>query len=61
MFNASFHTNNAAFDGDPRREVARILRKIADSIECGNGHGGACFDLNGNMIGKFSLTLKKGT
>jgi hypothetical protein len=46
-------TENAAFYPDPGREVARILRKMADEIEVGGVS--TPMDINGNKIGKVEL------
>jgi hypothetical protein len=46
-------TENAAFHPEPGREVARILRKIADEIEVGGVS--TPMDINGNKIGKVEL------
>lgn len=48
---------NAAFEGDPTHEVARILRKAADRIE---REGKRCsgfklMDVNGNSVGELSV------
>ena len=47
---ASLPLNNAAFEFDPRPELARILREVADKIESG-ANGGTMRDVNGNRIG----------
>ena len=49
---------NAAFaDGDEGAELARILRKMADSIESA-GEAPRCFenvrDVNGNTVGQYA-------
>lgn len=42
---------NAAFDGMPEAETARILFEIAQSIDHGNIKNRALLDLNGNQVG----------
>lgn len=42
--------DDAAFEGDPRPEVARILRDLAERVERGNG-AGHLRDVNGNTVG----------
>lgn len=44
------HTGNAAFDADPNKEAAMILRKLADKLEQGNLPG-FVRDINGNKVG----------
>ena len=56
-FTLNLTTDNEAFDPDPRPELARILRGIADKVE----NGGeieffqTILDLNGNDVGRFAL------
>jgi hypothetical protein len=62
MFKIEMQTDNSAF-GDTRednaREVARILRQIADKLKndewASNGMHQTIFDLNGNDVGRFVL------
>ena len=49
-------SDSAAFEGDPRWEVARILRGIADRIESG-AEEFSVFDLNGNRCGAVELEV----
>lgn len=51
---------NAAFEGDPGPECARILRKIADKIEAGQDayNYQTIFDANGNDVGRWRLTTR---
>lgn len=48
--------NNAAFDGEfeMSREIARILRNLADDVECGHVLQ-TLYDDNGNRVGRASL------
>jgi hypothetical protein len=57
MFELKFLTDNAAFDDDPRGEIARILRKLADDIDNGSQTEGGLYDLNGNRVGAFEIVL----
>ena len=60
MFELTIDTGNAAFDPEPGREIARILRELADRTEidpgylmaCGYGHV-SVRDVNGNTCGRF--------
>ncbi len=56
-FTVQLSTDNAAFDPDPAPELARIMRKIADTIEAGDDIGQflTIFDVNGNDVGRFAL------
>jgi Uri superfamily endonuclease len=54
MFKVSFETDNDVFmDGNREAEIARILRKLADTIEEFGTSTGRIYDLNGNTIGTF--------
>jgi hypothetical protein len=57
MLKLAIETTNAAFEGDPAPECARILRAIADALEDGST-GGPIRDVNGNRVGTF--TIKRG-
>lgn len=58
MFDLKFKTDNAAFsDGDGPREVARILRKIADDVENGR-ECGRVHDANGNTVGEWDMDIE---
>lgn len=54
-FIVAFNTNNDAFDAeDGDREIARILRKIADDLEAGQATYDVpqrIRDINGNRVG----------
>ncbi len=56
-FTVQLSTDNAAFDPDPAPELARIMRKIADTIEAGDDIGQflTILDVNGNDVGRFAL------
>ena len=46
-------TENAAFHPEPGVEVARILRKAADTIESGGSPN--IMDINGNKVGSIEV------
>lgn len=52
MFQIYFDTSNAAFDGLPNMEIARILREIAEKVDSGSLEG-IIRDLNGSRVGEF--------
>jgi hypothetical protein len=51
------NTVNAAFEGDPEAEVARILKDAANKIARGNTDFNL-LDLNGNKVGTVKATGK---
>lgn len=56
MFKLIISTDNAAFE-DAGPELARILHHIADHMEAARAdESGSVFDLNGNRVGKWTLT-----
>lgn len=48
-------TDNAAFDGDPIVELARLLRETATRLVNGS-IAGVIRDVNGNAVGEFIYT-----
>lgn len=53
---------NDAFQPDPRTEIARILRDLADRIEGGLEDGTARLrDFNGNTVGLATIQLGENT
>lgn len=56
-FTLTIHTDNAAFDPDPRPELAAILRHIAHMIETGATihRFQTVYDVNGNDVGRYRL------
>ena len=59
MFKLKIETDNAAFDDDnDADEVARILRDVAYSLVSGT-RTGVLHDVNGNLVGNFTLTGSK--
>lgn len=56
-FFVQFAINNAAFDENPAREVADVLRQIANSIESADSvpeYFTNCRDSNGNTVGTYA-------
>ena len=51
-FKLTMRTDNPAFEGDPGREISRILREVAGAVEDGR-RSGTCRDANGNAVGQF--------
>lgn len=54
-FALSIETDKAAFDGRPCRELARILREVADRLDDGPGPVPFSFsvrEVNGNRCGE---------
>ena len=58
-FILTIDSDNAAFEGNPADEVARILRDVVVKLELGTERG-TCTDYNGNKVGKFELIDEKG-
>lgn len=61
-FSLEIDCNNAAFEGDPTAEIARLLRAVADAVPS-IGIGGRrlrnelpLFDADGNRVGSAELT-----
>lgn len=53
-----FTTDNAAFEGNPNAEAARILRDLADRLERREWESGGfmtCRDVNGNTVGHLTI------
>lgn len=46
----TIETGNAAFEDDPRSEIARILRRLAEDFESG-ADPTLVRDINGNTVG----------
>lgn len=58
MFKLEIATDNAAFEGHPGHELARILHKLADHLDDGTSADGTrkLYDVNGNHVGSYTLT-----
>jgi len=54
QLNITINTTNAAFDGNPEAECARILREIADRLEA-SGVPPVPRDINGNRCGSVEV------
>ena len=57
MLRVKIDTGGDAFAGDGAREVARLLRNVADRVEDGQLDG-QLMDINGNRCGAFDLRLE---
>ncbi len=55
MFALKIATDNTAFGFGAGREVARILRTLADRLENADDDMGPVMDFNGNTVGSFEL------
>ena len=55
MLTITFETENAAFEGDKLREIAKMVRQVAEKIEAGRDSG-KIMDVNGNSIGTFDVS-----
>lgn len=59
QFRLHIDCENAAFEDAPQFEIARILRRVADRVECGDSDAfDTCqnlFDRNGNTVGQAAL------
>jgi hypothetical protein len=53
-FTVTLTCDNDAFADDLRGETARILRRLADSVENGYDAGNLA-DVNGNTVGSFAF------
>ena len=52
--------DNAAFSDEPGYELSRILRELARDVECdGFSTRLNLRDLNGNVVGRFTVTGKR--
>jgi hypothetical protein len=52
----TIQTDNAAFEDDPGREVARILRSVAGKFSNGLDYNGKkLLDENGNKVGRLEI------
>lgn len=58
MLKLKFATENAAFNGEPIYEAARLLREAAHRIEAGE-YEGRLFDINGNKVGGWTLDRRE--
>jgi len=60
-FNFKLTLENAPFDGDPRLEICRLMKKYADRLVSNRysaqdlGEGARVVDVNGNRVGTMRL------
>lgn len=55
----TIHSDNDAFQDCPSFETARIIREVAERVECSPGEcHGNLRDVNGNTVGSFYFTDK---
>ena len=54
-FKLVVNMDNAAFDRGDGRELARILREIANKVQDGKTDGRA-MDVNGNKVGEWEVS-----
>lgn len=59
-FRLQIDMGNDAFVPDPGPEVARILREAATMIERGAWEGRKVRDINGNTVGDWKTTGRRG-
>lgn len=57
-FTLNLTCGNAAFEGDPRPEIVRILRSVITDLENGGGSN-TLRDINGNTVGNFDLYVEE--
>lgn len=57
-FKLQINCDNAAFDGDPNPELARILEYVALEVRDGIPFGNVR-DINGNKVGHFEIKGKQ--
>lgn len=58
MLTIEIENSGAAFEDDPRRELARILRELAGKLEAGRSPTGLR-DINGNLCGQVYLDIEE--
>jgi hypothetical protein len=54
-FHVSIYCDNAAFDGAPHAEVARILGQLSERLKLSDDEAGKLRDINGNWAGSWSF------
>ena len=55
-FELHIETGNSSLADDPAYEIARILRRVASTVEDHGAGGGPLRDINGNRVGSYTLT-----
>lgn len=58
MFKLKIETDNAAFEDNPKEEIARLLKGVIDILEARGEDYGKLYDINGNPVGEFKLTQR---
>ena len=59
MFKLRIKTDNAAFEGENRiPELKRILKEAILKLEQGNDKQAILLDVNGNLVGGYTLTKR---
>lgn len=58
-FKMTVNMDNAAFDRGDGRELARILREVADRLADVQEGSGSVRDVNGNKVGEYEITEDK--
>lgn len=53
-FELTIQADNAAFDDEPGREIARLLHHAAELVAEG-WQSGPLVDINGNTVGRFGV------
>jgi hypothetical protein len=53
IFHLAIDADNAAFDPEPRFEVARILHQLAKRLETMESFSERLYDINGNHTGSW--------
>lgn len=56
-FSMNLICDHAAFEGDPRPEIVRILQAVISDLEYG-GNSKTLHDVNGNTVGNYDLYVK---
>lgn len=56
MITIEINNSGAAFEDEPREEIARILRELARTIELGQERT-TLWDANGNKCGSVNMQL----
>jgi hypothetical protein len=55
-FTLTINMDNAAFDGAPRYEIARLLNTVQAAVSYPGRVDGKVLDVNGNTVGRWEIT-----